>query len=239
MSEKPDPAEWLVVLRADGVVDSVDGGAPVTWLGHALVNAPDTAGVLRRAAADLVNAPPTSNVRRRKVRCEQAGSSVDIEVLLVEALPLRRAHTRVHELVMRTLDLFASQAKSNRIDLTIEQADNVPSAVSLDGEKIAWALSTLVANALRYARAHVDVHVRFDDDASELVLEVTDDGPGMPEQQTRWLFERDPTTGKSAGLALVMVRDVVAAHRGSVTVRSLLGHGTTFSMRFPRVSASP
>jgi signal transduction histidine kinase len=234
MSDGPDP-EWLVVLRADGVVDSVEGGAPVTWLGHALVDMPGTPAVLRNAAADLVDAPPTSNVRRRKVRWMDGDKELNVEVLLVEALPLRRAHTRIHELVMRTLDVFASQAKSNKIDLTIDQAADVPTTVVLDGEKIAWALSTLVGNALRYARSHVGVHVRWDEATSELVVDVTDDGPGMPEHQTRWLFERNPASGKSAGLALLMVRDVLAAHRGSVSVRSHIGDGTTFTMRIPRV----
>jgi signal transduction histidine kinase len=240
MSAHPPPevAEWLVVLGADGVVESVEGGAPITWMGHPLVDAPGTAGVLRQAAAGLVLAPPTSNVRRRMVHCVEGTKKVQVEVLLVEALPLRRAHTRVHELVMRTLDLFASQAKSNNIDLTIEQAGGVPPAIVLDSEKIAWALSTLVANALRYARTHVGVHVGWDDSSSGLVVEVSDDGPGIPEHQRRWLFERNPTTGQSAGLALLMVRDVMAAHRGSVVVESQAGRGTTFTLRIPRVRAA-
>ena len=237
MSEKSGASvvEWLVVLRADGVVDSVDGGAPVTWLGHPLVAAPGIADVLRRAATDLIDGPPTTNVRRRKVRCADGNKTIDVEVLLVEALPLRRAHTRIRELVMRTLDFFATQAKSNNIDLTIDLTEGVPVAFVLDGEKIAWALSTLVANALRHARAHVAVHVRWDDAAAELILEVADDGPGMPERQTRWLFDRNPATGQSAGLALFMVRDVMSAHRGSVAVVSHPGHGTTFTLRIPRV----
>ena len=231
------PAEWLVVLRADGVVDSVHGGAPVTWLGHPLVSAPGTAGLLRRAATELLKEAPTANVRRRVVRCVEDGGDVDIELLLVEALPLRRAHSRIFELVTRTLDFFASQAKSSAIDLTIDKAENVPPAFLLDGEKIAWALATLVANALRYARAHVEVHVRWDEEKGDLLLEVTDDGPGMPEHQTRWLFEANPATGRSAGLALLMVRDVISAHRGTVSVQSRPGHGTTFTMRIPRLGA--
>jgi len=235
-ADKPPPevAEWLVVLRADGVVESAEGGAPVTWLGHRLADAPGTAAVIRQAATELVVAPPTSNVRRRRVRCVDGGKRIDVDLVLVEALPLRRAHTRVHELVMRTLDLFASQAKSNNIDLTIDQSPDVPAAVVLDSEKIAWALSTLVANGLRYARTHVQVHVRWDDSASALVIEVADDGPGMPDHRTRWLFERNPS-GQSAGLALLMVRDVMVAHRGSVAVQSQVGRGTTFTLRLPRV----
>jgi Histidine kinase-, DNA gyrase B-, and HSP90-like ATPase len=231
----PPTAQWLIVLRADGVVDSVEGGAPAAWLGRALVEAPDAAGALRQAATELVHAPSGSCVRRRKVRCTDGDAKVDVDVVLVEALPLRRARTPLHELVMRTLDLFATQAKSSSVDLTIDQAKGVPAFLDMDREKIAWALSTLVANALRYARSHVGVHVRWEEWASELVLEVADDGPGMPESQTRWLFERNPASGQSAGLALVLVRDVIVAHRGSISVQSHVGRGTTFTMRIPGV----
>ncbi len=228
---------WFVILRADGVVESVEGGAPVTWLGHVLAELPDAPADVRKAAEELGSSPPTSNVRRRYVTWVVNRRTIGIEVLLIEALPVRRAHTRVHELVMRTLDVFALQAKSSKIDLTIEKAPDVPAVVVLDGEKIAWALSTLVGNALRYAQSHVGVHLHWDETTSVLVFDVSDDGPGMLDHQKRWLFERNPMTGQSAGLALVMVRDVLAAHRGSVTVASRIGNGTTFTMRLPRVRA--
>jgi two-component system OmpR family sensor kinase len=158
---------------------------------------------------------------------------VDVEVLLVEALQLRRAPANVHELVMRTADFFASQAKSGGVDLTIEQAEGVPKTVVLDEEKIAWALSTLVVNALRYAKSHVGVSVAWDDAKHELIIEVSDDGKGIPEDKMRWLFERNPASGQSAGLALPMVRDVMAAHRGSVTLENRPNHGAAFTLRLP------
>jgi len=236
MSGQPSSSEWLVVLRANGVVDSVHGGAPVTWLGHPLVSAPGTAGVLRRAAADLLRDAASANVRRRVVRCVEDGVEVDVELLLVEAVPLRRTHSRVFDLVTRTLEFFASQAKASEIDLTIDKADNVPAAFVFDGEKIAWALATLVANALRYARKHVAVHVRYEEDDPALAIDVADDGPGMPASQARWLFEPNPSTGRSTGLALLMVRDVLHAHRGIVSVATEPGRGTTFTMRLPRIT---
>jgi hypothetical protein len=229
-------SQWLVVLNANGVVESLEGDAPATWLGQVLTDVPGTPGILRQAAADLILGPPTSYVRRRRVRCVDDQRAVDVEVLLVEALPLHRAPTRIHELVMRMMELFASQAKSNKIDLTIEQDDDVPATFVLDGEKIAWALSTLVVNALRYARAHVGVHVSTDDQTNDLVIKVSDDGAGIPEDKERWLFERDPTSGHASGLALPMVRDVMAAHRGSVTLhRNSAARRTTFTLRIPRV----
>ena len=231
--------EWLVVLRGDGVIDAVDGGAPASWVGRRADELVEAPSAMRHAAAALLSVPTSSNVRRIKVKAEadadKLGAPVEIEVLLVEALPLRRAPTPISALTMRTLDFFASQAEACKVDLTVEQVDGVPLTVVLDGEKIAWALSTLVANALRYARKHVGVRVSWDEKASELVIDVSDDGPGIPEENRRWLFERHPTSGHTAGLALPMVRDVMAAHRGSVTVQNLPGGGAEFSLRVPHV----
>ncbi len=235
-SDNPDPAEWVVVLRGDGVVDAVEGGAPVTWLERSLVEVPSACEALRRAAAELMRAAPTSIVRRRKVRCVQGEREVQVELLLVEALPVRRVLTSVHELVMRTLDLFASQAKSNDIELSFEIDELAPPSMFVDSEKIAWATSMLVANALRYARKIVDVHVTWESASDDLVIEVRDDGAGISEAQARRLFDRDPVTGKAAGLALLMVKDIMASHRGSVAVTSKPGFGATFAMRIPRIA---
>jgi two-component system sensor histidine kinase SenX3 len=220
------------------VIDAVDGGAPASWVGKKTAELVEAPPAMRQAAAELLAVPTTSNVRRSKVRTDDVGGALEIEVLLVEALPLRRAPTPLSALTMRTLDFFASQAEACKVDLTVEQVEGVPMTVVLDGEKIAWALSTLIANALRYARKHVGVRVSWDAGAAELVIDVSDDGPGIPEENRRWLFERHPSSGHTAGLALPMVRDVMAAHRGSVTVRNLPPPrgGAVFSLRLPHVS---
>jgi len=163
--------------------------------------------------------------------------------LVLEALPLRRAHTRVGDLLARTLDAFVAQARTSAIDLTVQRSAQVPDLMFLDGEKLAWALGTVVGNALRFARdggaraPHVHVRVTWDAPRDELVVSVTDNGPGMSDEQARWLFERNPSTGRATGLALLMVRDVVVAHRGSVSVVSRPGHGTTIRLTVPKLSS--
>jgi hypothetical protein len=118
--------DWLVILRPDGVVDAVEGGASVSWLGRTLEETPSAPEPIRRAASELVRAPATSHVRRSRVRYANGGGEVDVEVLLVEALPLRRALTSVHDLVIRVMDLFVSQARSNDIDLSFDLDDAAP-----------------------------------------------------------------------------------------------------------------
>ena len=233
--------DWVVVLRPDGVVDSVDGGAPSTWLGRVLGDAPDAPEAVRRAARDVTR-PTSRYVRRRVVNARHGDRLADVELLVVNALPIRHVYARIDELVMQTLDAFVAQARASKIELRVEQERDVPAALVLDREKIAWALATLVGNAMRYAQQgravlpRVRVRIRWDAEREELVVAVADNGPGVPPQQVRWLFERDPSTGRSAGLALVMVRDVVAAHHGSIDVKSTIDKGTTFTVRIPRAA---
>jgi len=227
--------EWLVVLRADGVVDEVDG-APRAWLGRPLDH--DAVPVrAREAAALLVSAPAHGYVRRTRLEAEVGGSAINLEILVVEALPLRVDHVRVEDLIVRTMEVFASQARSSEVELEAQRAPDVPRIVVADGEKIAWVLATLVGNALRYSgpRGRVRLGTAWDERAGEVVLTVSDDGPGMAPERARWLFERDPATGQAAGLALLMVRDVIAAHRGRISAVSALGRGTTFTVRLPRL----
>ncbi|HEX7663190.1 MAG TPA: HAMP domain-containing sensor histidine kinase, partial [Polyangiaceae bacterium] len=158
------------------------------------------------------------------------------------SLPLRVGWVKITDLAMEMLDVFASQARANDVDLTMTNASDLPALFVCDGQKVSWALATLVGNAIRYAQGaaltsapHVDVHVAWDLDEEELVLRVSDNGPGMTSARASALFEPDAKSGRTAGLALVMVRDVVVAHGGHVEVDSRIGHGTTITMRLPKI----
>lgn len=237
-------AEWLVVLLPDGHVDSVSGGAPLGWQGRAIAHDEDVPPAIRVATTALLAEPAgRSLVRRKRVPLTYEDSAIVLELLLLEGVPLRRAYVPIGQLLLKTLDAFVHQAHGNDVDLHVEQTPQVPAAMYLDGEKIAWVTATLVGNALRYARpseahpAHVRVKVDYHAGEGVLTLRVQDNGPGMPAGRARWLFERDPATGAAAGVALLMVRDVVVAHGGSIAVESALGRGTTFTLRLPRVAA--
>ena len=83
----------------------------------------------------------------------------------------------------------------------------------------------------------ISIVVDYAFETSELVVRVVDNGPGIPADRRRWLFERNPQTGQATGVALVMVRDVVLAHRGTLEVDSQFGRGTTITLRVPRLRA--
>jgi signal transduction histidine kinase len=120
----------------------------------------------------------------------------------------------------------------------------VPGVVPLDAEKVAWAVTTLVGNALRYVQtlSHrlggkaIRVRATWDRTSSDITIEVEDDGPGIPADTLRRLFIRGGINVRGSGLALLLIRDILVAHGGTVDLQSStepVGHGTAIRLRFP------
>jgi signal transduction histidine kinase len=79
-------------------------------------------------------------------------------------------------------------------------------------------------------------HTSYDSATSEITIEVQDDGPGIPADSVTRLFKRDGLNVRGAGLALLLISDIMVAQGGRVDVRSNvdpIGHGTTIRLTFP------
>jgi hypothetical protein len=104
-------------------------------------------------------------------------------------------------------------------------------------------LRNLVDNARRHARSRVVVTVARHGDAA--VIEVSDDGPGVPAADRARVFERfvrlDDARARSdggSGLGLAIVAEVVAAHGGTVELADAPGGGALFRVRLPAAARS-
>jgi signal transduction histidine kinase len=159
-------------------------------------------------------------------------------------LAIRRMPTDVRKLLASKLAVISSQAAAVDVTLSVVVADDVPAVVHVDSEKVAWAVSTLVGNALRYVRSGsrrmpggaINVRVSVDPIRSQVMIDVRDDGPGIPADTVTRLFKRDGLNVRGAGLALLLMSDICAAHGGTVDVRSNIDpaeHGTSVRLTFP------
>lgn len=153
------------------------------------------------------------------------------------AIPLHTTPTDLGALLSGALEIMKEQANDLEIALDVDVMEDVPRA-NVDPEKIAWAVTTLVGNAMRFVRKgsrHLPggtIVVRVAREKDGVAISVEDDGPGIPKEKLPWLFERAPGTVHAAGLALMMIRDVAVAHGGSVDVASEPG-GTRITMHLP------
>jgi two-component system OmpR family sensor kinase len=119
-----------------------------------------------------------------------------------------------------------------------------PPVVIGDDGRLRQVLGNLLGNAITHTPAQTPVRVRIAAEGPFAVMEISDDGPGMRPEDTARVFERffraDPSRVRSSGgsgLGLSIVAALVAAHGGTVDVRSALGVGTTFTVRIPLAGA--
>ena len=117
-----------------------------------------------------------------------------------------------------------------------------PVTAEVDEVKLTLAISNLVENAIKYNKEHGWVKVLLDADHQYFTIEVTDSGVGIPEESFAQIYERFYRVDKShsreiggTGLGLAITKNAVLMHRGSITVTSKEGEGTTFLVKIPLI----
>jgi two-component system sensor histidine kinase BaeS len=150
------------------------------------------------------------------------------------ALVLDRQPTDLGALAAEVVAGFGPQADAAGVTLRADAPDDLPDR-ELDPLRIRQVVTNLVANALRHTPSggQVTVVVRPVDAALE--LEVADTGSGMDAASAARAFDRFWRSGEAAGagLGLAIVRDLVQAHGGEVSLESAPGAGTVVRCRFP------
>lgn len=123
---------------------------------------------------------------------------------------------------------------STRINVDAE-----PVVVWGDSDRLDQLLTNLIDNALKYAPGEVDVSIRAEKE-SHAIVEVTDDGPGIPAHELEHVFDRFYRVDKArtraaggAGLGLAICREIVRAHRGEIAAGNRPSGGAVFTVRLP------
>lgn len=155
----------------------------------------------------------------RKVR-----TPVDIEAVIAAALATQKE------------DLAREQF---HVDVTVP--NGIP-AVHGDPDLLRIALDNLLSNAIKYATAGRWIGIRAEHSAHEqaVLVHVSDHGPGIAESDQQRLFEpfyraqsAVEAGAPGSGIGLSLVRSAAQAHGGSVTLDSMPGRGSTFTLRIP------
>jgi len=147
--------------------------------------------------------------------------------------------TDMRELVRNTLESYRYQIEQNGFAFEEKIAEDVP-PVKVDRESMARSLLNLVNNALKYSQDQKYIGVSLFRDNGSVKLEVVDHGIGIPQSEQQKIFEKfyrvgDPLVHntKGSGLGLSLVRHIVLAHGGEVSVDSAPGRGSKFTIRLP------
>lgn len=134
---------------------------------------------------------------------------------------------REHEPVARTRD----------IRFRAELGPDAPPFLVADPDVLrADVLGNLIGNALKFTPAGGEIDVVFRGDGDRLIVEVVDNGPGIPDDHVEHIFEKywqGRGARGGAGLGLAIARAAVEAHGGRIDVRSRVGRGTRFRIMLP------
>ncbi len=124
-----------------------------------------------------------------------------------------------------------------RLEVTSDPAVGI---VLTDSDKLERILLNLLFNALKFTPAGGNVEVKARVESGALVLEVSDTGPGISEEQLPFIFDRfwqaDTSSQRKyrgVGIGLALVKELVEIQDGKVTVASTIGQGTAFTIRLP------
>jgi len=153
------------------------------------------------------------------------------------AVPLEKEETPLSSFLARVADQYRAPAKQAGKSVEVEAGDG---AFRADRRKLALALSNLVDNALKYGKEGGRVTLSGRIEGDDCLLEVADDGPGIPPEDIPRIFERFYRVDKGrsrelggTGLGLSITKHIVESHGGILRVESRIGVGTRFLIRIP------
>jgi two-component system sensor histidine kinase KdpD len=192
----------------------------------------------RGSAASTVQQPSLDTAQEDVGRLEDVAQRLlDVSRSRAMSIALERQNVDLGELIARVAKLFEPQARERGVALETTRPDGV--VITGDSTKIGWALSNLVANALRYTPRAGRVRVEATTRDGIVLLSVSDTGPGIPPEQRERIFESfvqggDGSETGPAGFGLAIVRDIVQAHGGRIHLESDVGRGSRFTLELPR-----
>jgi len=149
----------------------------------------------------------------------------------------------IAELIQDVVMQYEPQADEQCVDLAADLPER-HARVEADIGLVERALSNLIDNAIQYTPQGGRVYVRVENEEGRVRVEVTDTGPGIPEDELPHIFERFYRVDKSrdrdkggAGLGLAIAKTILELHDRTLEVESTVGEGTTFRFYLQTASA--
>jgi two-component system NtrC family sensor kinase len=142
-----------------------------------------------------------------------------------------------------TLDMLQEQIKAKHLQIRTEIAPELPD-IRANPIRLRQVLDNIIGNAIKYSHANGEVKIAIHPGDEQVILEVRDDGLGIPTTDQQHIFDKFyrgsniSSEIKGSGLGLAIVKSIVENHQGRIWVESIPGKGSSFFIVLP-VSAEP
>ncbi|MCC6612578.1 MAG: PAS domain S-box protein [Anaerolineae bacterium] len=155
------------------------------------------------------------------------------------AIPLNRAPLDLDRYCCDLMEEFQSNPDISHT--LLYESPGEPVIMIADEKLLYQAITNLITNAIKYSPENSTIRLQLTAEPDRVVLRVSDQGIGIPEEDQPYLFEtfhRAANVGtiEGSGLGLAIVKRSIEAHGGTVTCESELGIGTTFTITIPKAS---
>lgn len=166
------------------------------------------------------------------------------DLLVLSRLDNRRTQWKIEtftadEFLSRMHDIMAGEAAARGHTLVFDCEPNIP-PVTADKEKLQQALINVISNSVKYTKNGGTIAVSAKAEQNGVLINVRDNGMGIPAEDIPRLFERFYRVEKArtsdaggTGLGLAITKEIVDAHGGQIWVESELGKGTSTWIRIP------
>ncbi len=163
---------------------------------------------------------------------------LDIQKLETESFPLRVSKIKINTLVESIVENMRNWAQNHYQELTYEP---IVKDIDLycDSKEVKKVITNLIANAIKYSGKNSTIKISIEQDSQWIRLMVEDDGVGIPLEIQQHIFDRyyqvetkNHVTEPGTGIGLSYVKDVMELHQGTVSLKSNINYGSTFTLSF-------
>lgn len=146
------------------------------------------------------------------------------------------------KLTNEVLELFVDKAAKKNVQIYFREEYDYPILALADKNKIKQVFINLIDNAIKYSFENTKIKISFFDMDTNHLVEITDEGAGISEEDLPRIFERFYRTDKArsrdsggSGLGLAIVKHIIEAHNQTINCRSTVGVGTTFAFTIKKI----
>jgi len=166
---------------------------------------------------------------------------LDVSKIEKGKLILNKSEMNYEKFVEEILELNKISAMNRMINIKLEIDKNISPIISFDQNRIRQVINNLMDNAIKYSPDGSKIIVWIKKrNKKEIITEIKDFGPGIPENELPKLFNEYQITSikskngiKGSGLGLAISKKIIEKHNGEIGVKSQLGKGSTFYFTLP------